>query len=912
MPRRRYYGGPVGGGGGMRPVELGAQWKFGETLNRDAFARLGKVVRVDEENGVVDLRWLDYGGTAVETAVSVPYATRRGVGHGMPSRGAVAVCVFVKYSAKIGKPVIVGWLKAPFTGAKLNELDLGFGMFSTLTHDFVVEQGTITMEDRIGAGAERGRLRKIHPGDVHWLSDHGGELFLDENVQLSSSALDEFLLRADDQTANLATGTSRVATEAGRRRFGVAFRNDVIAWRDNEFDAESREEEKDAQDAGVLSVRRKLTRESRIAPVVTRAGKFLYMPTPLVSRDTIDGGGTPWVEDILEMREVSDGVKDVCEEVHDHDLDSLYPPSSAGDNHTDIFLRRAFGTLIGNDPTDKASYGVPLYRRIFASHDSWQPDAPGKEYYDAEDGQKKQTSSGPKWVPVSRTYLENDTIERASFPEKAGLGGDESRLRMRENQEASIAHLEFAHTGQFGRNADADSVRNTAFDVTKEGVVQFLISASSDEHPIVCTEGKEESEELDAWKSSGRSVEGHFEGSVKLSLGANTNEEESFRQTAIGKTVHLWGASEHQFGEHWKDKQRPDPRATAFVMDGYPGSDGGGPGVGVLELKAEGETERRDWPVRPTGLRVANRRRSERRSTWGGIDWFLGRTVDNCLSWSLATAGQVKQLIGASPAPATVNEEEAEATNAAGRAGCSVVRRTIGSVEERIGTNEKAESWNTVFDGQIKHRVGFTENPAVNTDGSLDVVGPNGPGRARNSINREVRGSIEEHVGANDQEESYSAVFDGQLKIRIGVTTTPSAQRRNTAEGLDVSGPFGAGDKGNSVNLQLLGSLEANIGKNQLLGDSVYINTLGGWDVNILGPDNAGKAVNILARGDWADSISGKQTRVIGGEYTRTAAKHTLVGDVFIVGNLDVTGNVHVVGDLHADGQITDVDGTVH
>jgi len=373
--------------------------------------------------------------------------------------------------------------------------------------------------------------------------------------------------------------------------------------------------------------------------------------------------------------------------------------------------------------------------------------------------------------------------------------------------------------------------------------------------------------------------------------------------------VHLWGASEHQFGEHWKDKSRSDPGATAFVMDGYPGSDGGGPGDGVLELKAEGETERRDWPVKPTGLRVANRRRSERRSTWGGIDWFLGRTVDNCLSWSLATAGQVKQLIGASPAPATVNEEEAEATNVAGRANCSVVRRTIGSVEERIGTNEKTESWNTVFDGQVKHRIGFSPGPDNNTDAELDVLGPNGPGRAKNSVCRQVLGSIEEHIGVNDQEESYNAVLDGQLKVRIGVTTAPMG---NTDMALDVMGPFGPGDMDNSVNLQLLGSVEAAIGKNRTLGDSVYANLLGGLNLNILGPDNSGHAVSVQAVGDWADSISGKQTRVIGGEYTRTAAKHTLVGDVFIVGNLDVTGNVHVVGDLHADGQITDVDGNVH
>jgi len=525
-------------------------------------------------------------------------------------------------------------------------------------------------------------------------------------------------------------------------------------------------------------------------------------------------------------------------------------------------------------------------------------------------------------------------------------------------------------------------VGNTAVDITKEGLIQFLVSASSDEHAIVCTEGKEESQEQDAWKSSGRSVEGHFEGSIKLSHGSNTNEEESFRQTAMGKFVHLHGASEHHFGEEWKDKKRSDPNATAFVLDGHPGEDGAGPGKQVLEMKEEGETGRWDWPVLPTGLKVANRRRSERRSTWGGLDWYIGRTADNRTSWNLATAGQIKQWIGSTPAPITINEEEAEATNVAGRIDCSVVRHTVGSVEEHIGTNEKDESWNTVFDGQIKHRVGFTEEPDNNTGDELDVLGPNGPGRVRNSINRqvlgsieehvgvndkgetynavfdgqvkhrigytevlpeerlntgecegapcmlvegpngpgrvknsinrEVRGSVEEHVGVNDQEESHNAVLDGQLKMRIGVTTTPPAKRRNTGEGLDVSGPFGAGDKGNSVNLQLLGSLEANVGKNQSMGDSVFINTLGGWDINILAPDNGSKAMNILANGDWADSITGKQTRTVAGEYKRTAAKHTLIGDVFIVGNLDVTGNVHVTGDLHADGQITDSDGTVH
>ncbi|MBW2562071.1 MAG: hypothetical protein JRE40_14630, partial [Deltaproteobacteria bacterium] len=549
------------------------------------------------------------------------------------------------------------------------------------------------------------------------------------------------------------------------------------------------------------------------------------------------------------------------------------------------------------------------------------------------------------------------TIEDADSVPKSGLGEDESRLRIRENQEASLLHTEFTHTGQFGRNADADNVRNTAFDISKEGVLQFLISASSDEHTLVGTEGSEESEKEGAWKSSGRSVEGHFEGSVKLSHAANTNEEESFRQTAIGKFVTLWGASEHHFGEEWKDKKREDAAATAFIMDGHPGQDGGGPGKQALELKSEGETERLDWPVLPTGLKVANRRRSERRSTWGGLDWFLGRTVDNRTSWNLATAGQIKQWIGATPAPETINEEEAEATNVAGRVNCSVVRHTVGSVEEHIGKNENDESWNTVFDGQIKHRVGVTESPAENTDGDLDVVGPNGPGRVKNSITREVLGSIEEHVGVNEKEESLVQVFDGQAKQFFGVTTKPSKNTKLDIEGpnepgrkksslvrqfagsiedvvgvnekeesrtailagqlkmkigkttkpaknskADVVGPFGPGDKDNSVNLQLVGSFEASIGKNKTLGDSVYINTEGGWDINILGADKSKKAMNLLAKGDWADTIQGKQTRTISGEYTRTAQRHTLVGDVTIIGNLTVTGNVAVTGNLVVTG----------
>jgi hypothetical protein len=226
-----------------------------------------------------------------------------------------------------------------------------------------------------------------------------------------------------------------------------------------------------------------------------------------------------------------------------------------------------------------------------------------------------------------------------------------------------------------------------------------------------------------------------------------------------------------------------------------------------------------------------------------------------------------------------------------------VVRHTIGSVEEHIGTNEKAESWNTVFDGQIKHRVGFSPGPDNNTDAELDVLGPNGPGRANNSVCRQVLGSIEEHVGVNDQEESYSAVLDGQLKVRIGVTIVPAG---NTDTALDVLGPFGPGDMDNSVNLQLLGSLEAAIGKNRTLGDSVYANLLGGLDLNILGPDSSGHAISIRATGDWSDTVTGDQERTITGEYKRTAARHVLVGDVLIQGNLTVDGNVVVSGDVHA------------
>lgn len=890
---------------GMRSVSFGEQWNFGASKNRDVWARLGKVIRVDEENGVVDLRWLDHGGQAKEVPLALPFGSRRGMGLGMPSRGSIAVCVFIHYSQYVGKPIIVGYIKSSWPFGIRNILDKGFGEYSTLSDDFVINQKTVTFTDRIGAGIERQRNRKTYPGDIHLLGDCGAELYLDDDVQLASAALDEFLLRSDDQTANLVTGTSRMTTEGGRHRFGIAYRNDVISWHEddsrNHFDDENKEEETDQKDPSISSLRRKLTFESRIKPIVTRSGKFLYIPTTEISERILDDTGTPWVEDILEMREVSDGIKDVTEDVHDHDIDSLYPASEVGDNHTDIFIRRAMGTYVGNDPTDKKSYGVAMYRRIFEKFDSWEPDAPGKEFQDL--GEKKETDRGPKWVPINRTYFDSVVGEVAESVEKSGLDNNSARLRIRENQEASLFHLEFTHTGQFGRTADSDSVRNTAIDITKEGVVQFLISASSDEHVIVCTEGQEESILSDKWKSSGRSAEGHFEGSIKLSHGANTNEEESFRQTALGKFVHLHGASEDHHGEPWKDKKREDENATAFIMDGAPG----GSGSSVMEMDGEGTAIVRTWPVVPKGLKVANRRRSGRVSTWGGHDWFLGRTVDNCLSWNLATAGQVKQWIGATPTPQTVNEEEPLATNKAGRVNCSVIRRTTGSIEEFIGRNDKEESWNTVFQGQIKHRIGFTEKPEINTniDEMLDILGPNGPGRTKNSVNREIEGSVEEHIGVNEFQESYSAILDGQLKMRIGTTQMPMP---NIGPGLDVVGPIGPGDRGNSVNLEMSGSLEASVGKNVTLGDSVVVTTSGGWDVAI-GSDNSGNAVSIQAAGGWTDMISGTQTRTIVGAYTRTAPTHTLVGDVAIIGNLSVTGDIVVSGNVTAGGVITDSDG---
>ena len=901
MPTINYQG-AISDGGGSRKIFPGVQWKYGDTINRDIFARMGKVVRVDEENGLVDLRWLDFGGMAQEVPLALPYATRQGQGHGMPSIGATAVCVFFKYSQHLGKPIVIGWLKRPWASGRTNSLDSGFGLYSLLDQSRTINQDDIAFDQRIGSGAVRNRNRKVHPGDIHWISDHGGEVYLDENIQLSTAALDELLMRADDHTVSIVTGTTRFATEAGRHRTGVAYRNDVIAWAEEEFDTD-KEEFTDEKDDAAKSVRRRLTPENQILPVVTRAGKFLYIPTTDLSKATIDQGGTPWVEDMMEIREVCDWITDVAEDVHDHDLDQLYPETLVGDNHIDIFIRRLFGTYVGNDPFDKKQYGVPIYRRLFERFDGFKPDAPIRSGQQAGNGKK---SRGEQYTPLNKDYLDATNGQ--------GLNQDRCRLRIRENQEASLFHLFFAHTDQFGRTVDLrpGEVRKTTLDVTKEGVVQLVVSASSDEHVIVSTGGKEEDAEQDAWNSAGRSVEAHFDGSIKTTHGRNVAEEESVRQSCLGKQVWLWGSSQLKDGE---DKNRADGLADAFHVTHRDGRNDSRPG------SRDGKDKWQKWPVLPHALTVANRNRSLRWSTWGGHDWYFGRTSDNHISLVMSTAGQVKQHIGYTQSPATINPDEVEAVNGPGRVLNSVLRVTRGGIEEIIGTNEKKESWNVAFTGQIKQLIGVTPTPTKNT--SVDIVGPNGPGRKNNSIVRQIAGSVEEVIGANEKEESYVVVYAGQVKQLFGNTTKPTTNSSTDIEGpngpgrkknsvtrqyagsieeiigindkeesynavmagqlklkvgtttkptsnsvADVNGPFGPGSKNNSINLEALGSLEAKIGQNDD-GQSIVVVTSGSTSITISGADSGNNGLVMTIKGsvtwnvegNWVENISG--TKVV-------------------------------------------------
>lgn len=290
---------------------------FGRNLksSKFKFLRIGQIVRVDYETGYLDVDWLDDVGGRTNIYLPSAFGGPRGTIRGMPELGSVVVCGWIKYEQNIEKPVILGYLDLNTKNSYEYRLDRGKGP---------LELTDISkMKDKIGYEIIRHKRRKLYPGEIQIESTQGSELFVDDNLYLSNSKLNEIEILADDQSIRMSSKQNYISTNAGKIWNGAV-------------------------------VREILNGREIVRPVFYANGHRVQYISD--STDAFTYNGSSYTEYRIELQEKTDYKLNVNEFNSGMDVNYVRP-----------FLSFVLGTTVGNDKTDLLRYGYALRPQVFAT-----------------------------------------------------------------------------------------------------------------------------------------------------------------------------------------------------------------------------------------------------------------------------------------------------------------------------------------------------------------------------------------------------------------------------------------------------------------------------------------------------------------------------------------------------------------
>lgn len=300
----------------LLPVQIGESPYRGKQVDVTQFVRFGCISRVDYETGYVDITWLEGQGIAPLVRVPLSHASLRSSIRGMPEEGSVVICGWSRQTQTWEDPVILGFA----------DLDLETFLAYRLTRnektpDALKEIKSI--QDKIGYNVVRGKRRKIYPGEIQLESSPGAELYLDDNVYLSDSKLNEIEIRSFDKSIVLSSNQLYTLTQASRTWNGMIVR-----------------------EPGDL--------DYSLQPTVLPNGQKIQFITD--SNNPIHVGGRAFTEHRTEMYEIADGILKASEVNAGYDVDPLSP-----------YISFVMGTLVGNDKNDTAKYAKVLRPQVFGT-----------------------------------------------------------------------------------------------------------------------------------------------------------------------------------------------------------------------------------------------------------------------------------------------------------------------------------------------------------------------------------------------------------------------------------------------------------------------------------------------------------------------------------------------------------------
>ena len=454
--------------------------------------RVGRVVRVDAENMLVDVRFEDSPGGRIEVPILAAGASQRALMLTVPEENSLVVVGFATYyGTTMSSPYIVGYL--PLYRGQLN-----YKPFKAQSSG--------------QAKVRRYRGRKLYPGDVYMSSAQGSELKLDWDILLEGPSFDTVKLREEDG-AIISRSLNRYHADTAIRTWsGLVTRNDFEVLPPG----------LDIKPEGLEGPQGEIT-ASGLPYIRTSTGRKFYHST-ITGKNIDEDGDTPFVEFRVSVEEISDAVRPVTQELHDFDL-QISNPVWRSDSHQLMELN--VGTLVGDDPIyEKTRYGKVLVPHLFQSSYLFEGDEGDLDKPNVYD---KSYVEGGGWTEDPNYLFEEALSLVADVPQKFGTAAA-VRFRMR-NEKSGMTYFALTKEGKAILHLNRSSVLDPlgagrSLELATEGSVKAVIGRNDDWH---------------------HSVFGATRGSVVLHVGS-TGDQRNTRERQ--KALYVDGAFYGQHGYH--------------------------------------------------------------------------------------------------------------------------------------------------------------------------------------------------------------------------------------------------------------------------------------------------------------------------------------------------------------------------
>jgi hypothetical protein len=169
---------------GERPHPVFSQYAGESRNNRYFYLRVGRVIEIDYDRYQFKVEWVTGGGSPEWMPISFPYVGPGSCIGTLPEHGALGIFGYLDEGSGKGTPLSLTFLPVSLQAA--------------LDHNFLkLTPDAIPTEEESIIGL---KFRKLRRGDMIMSSLWGGEIFVNNNIELRDSAHDSLVMRHSDQS----------------------------------------------------------------------------------------------------------------------------------------------------------------------------------------------------------------------------------------------------------------------------------------------------------------------------------------------------------------------------------------------------------------------------------------------------------------------------------------------------------------------------------------------------------------------------------------------------------------------------------------------------------------------------------------------------------------------------------------